>query len=190
MEDEIWKDIKGYEGLYQVSNLGRIKSLERYVNTNKNYELFIRERILKQTSNNGYMRVELNKDGKGISYLVHRLVAEAFLNDYNKCLQVNHKNGIKNDNNIGNLEMVTAKENQIHSYHILNTKPSMQGHFGSSHVRSIKINQFDKKGNFIKIWNSIIEASKELNINSSCISNACANRRKSAGGYIWKYANK
>ena len=187
---EIWKPVVGWEGLYEVSNLGNVKSLNRFVNTNKNYQLFVKERILKQTSSNSYMRVQLNKNGKGISCLVHRLVAEAFLNNYNMCLQVNHKNGIKNDNRVKNLEMVTAKENQIHSYHILKTKPSMQGHFGSSHVRSIKINQFDKQGNFIKTWDSIIEASKKLNIYPSCISNTCANRRKTAGGYIWKYANK
>ena len=187
---EIWKDIKGYEELYQVSNFGKIKSLKRYVLTDKNHKLLVKERMLKQNTNNNYKRVQLWKNGKGTFYLVHRVVASAFLEDYNEELQVNHKNGIKNDNKIENLEMVTAKQNQWHSYHVLKTVPSMQGHFGSNHVRSIKVNQFDKSKKFIKSWNSVIEASCELNIPACCISNTCAKRRKTAGGYIWEYANK
>lgn len=187
---EIWKDIPDYEGLYQVSNLGRIKSLKRIVITEDNYKLPIHEKILKQKTDNNYKRVQLWKNGKGKFFLVHRLVAMIFLDNYNESLQVNHKNGIKSDNNIINLEMVTAKENQWHSYHVLKTKPSMQGKFGSNHVRSIKVNQYDKQNKLIKTWNSVIEASQKLNINASCISNNCNNRRKTARGYIWKYANE
>lgn len=186
---EIWKPVVGWEGLYEVSNLGRIKSIERYVITKHGYKLFIKQKIIKQTTSNcNYKRVQLNKNGKGKSYNVHRLVAQAFLSNYNENLQVNHINGIKGDNNVLNLEMVTPKENQWHSYHILKTKPSMQGHFGSNHVRSIKVKQYDKQGKYIKTWNSLIEASKELNITACCISNNCSHRRKTAGGYIWKYA--
>lgn len=188
---EIWKDIKNYEGSYQVSNLGRVRSLERYVITKKGYRLHIEQKIINQrTSNCGYKRVELNKNGKSKAYSIHRLVAQAFLVDFNENLQVNHKNGIKSDNRLENLEMLTASENQLHSYRILKTKPSMQGKFGSNHVHSIKINQYNKENILIKSWNSIIEASQQLNINASCISNNCRNRRKSAGGYIWKYADK
>lgn len=188
--NEIWKPVVGWEGLYEVSNLGNVRSLDRYVSTTKTYNLPIKEKILKQNTNNGYKRVQLWKDGKGVMCLVHRLVAEAFLETYSVSLQVNHKNGIKSDNRVENLEMVTAKENQWHSYHILKTKPSMQGHFGSNHVRSIKVNQISRDGEFIKLWNSISEASQELNIKPSCISNTCGNRRKTAGGYIWRYANE
>lgn len=188
---EIFKDIVGYEESYQVSNLGRIKSLERYVITKRGYRLLVKQRIVKQAiSNCNYKTVELNKNGKGKKYSVHRLVAKAFLDNYNENMQVNHKNGIKSDNRLENLEMVTAKQNQWHSYHVLKTKPSMQGHFGSNHVRSIKINQFDKSKNYIKTWNSIIDASLKLNIPACCISNTCAKRRKTAGGYIWEYADK
>ena len=191
MQKEIWKDIPDYEGLYQASNLGRIKSLKRYVITKHGYQLPVIQKILKQiTSNCGYKRVELNRNGKGKLHSVHRLVAKTFLKDYNEKLQVNHKNGIKSDNNVLNLEMVTAKENQIHSYHVLKTKPSMQGHFGSNHVRAVKINQYDITGEYIRTWDSLVEASKNLDISACCISNACGNRRKSAGGYIWKYAEK
>lgn len=188
---EIWKDIEEYEGLYQISNLGRVKSLERYVITKHGYQLPISKKILKQITNKfGYKKVELNKNGKGKSYSVHRLVAKTYLKDYNENLQVNHVNGIKDDNRVENLEMVTASQNQWHSYHVLKTKPSMQGHFGSNHVRSLKVKQYDKQGNYIKTWDSIIEAAHEVNVPPCCISNTCSNRRKTAGGYIWKYADK
>lgn len=183
MQEEIWKDIPEYEGLYQASNLGNIKSL--------NYNKTQNSKILKQsTSKIGYKRVQLWKNNKGISFLVHRLVALTFFNDYNENLQVNHKDGNKANNTITNLEMVTAKENQLHSYHVLKTKPSMKGHFGANHVRSRKVNQYDKQRNYIKTWNSLIEASNELNISACSISNACSNRRTSAGGFVWEYADK
>ena len=191
MQKEIWKDIPDYEGLYQASNLGRIKSLKRYVITKHGYQLPVIQKILKQrTSNCGYKRVELNRNGKGKLYSVHRLVAKTFLKDYNEKLQVNHKNGIKSDNNVLNLEMVTPSENQLHSYRVLKNIPSMKNHFGENHVRAVKIDQYDLKNNFIKTWNSIIDASKQLNIQPTCICNNCKGRRKSAGGYIWKYADK
>lgn len=182
---EIWKNIKGYEGLYQISNLGRVRSLPRKTNNQYNEGL-----IMKQKDSFGYSKIQLRKNKKYKWFFVHRLVAMMFLNNYDEKLQVNHKNGIKNDNRVENLEMVTASENQIHSYRILKNIPSMKNHFGKNHVHSIKVTQFDKQNNFIKTWDSIIEASKKLNINASCICNNCKNRRKSAGGYIWKYANK
>ena len=181
---EIWKDIKGYEGLYQVSNLGNVKSLPRY--TNNQYKNGL---IMKPHNYSGYLRIQLRKNGNYKWFCVHRLVAMAFLKNYNSQLQVNHKNGIKDDNNLENLEMVTASENQLHSYRVLKNIPSMKNHFGKNHVHAIKINQFDKQHNFIKTWDSIIEASNQLNIKASCICNNCKNRRKSAGGYIWEYAN-
>ena len=182
---EIWKDIKEYEGFYQVSNLGRVRSLPRKTNNQYNKGL-----IMKQRNSFGYSKIQLRKNKKYKWFFVHRLVAMMFLNNYDEKLQVNHKNGIKNDNRVENLEMVTASENQIHSDRILKNIPSMKNHFGKNHVHSIKVIQFDKQNNFIKTWDSIIEASKKLNINASCICNNCKNRRKSAGGYIWKYANK
>jgi hypothetical protein len=107
--EEIWKDIEGYEGLYQVSNLGKVKSLSN--------NLAKKEKILKNSKNvKGYHKVTLCLFGKRKSITVHRLVAEAFIhNDKNKS-QVNHINGVKIDNNVNNLEWSTASENVRHSW--------------------------------------------------------------------------
>lgn len=182
---EVWKDILGYEGLYQISNLGRIRSLPRKTNNQ-----YCNGLIMKPHNSFGYLKLQLRKNGKYKWFFIHRLVAQAFLNDYSSELQVNHINGIKSDNRICNLEMVTASQNQFHSYHILKNTPSMKNHFGKNHVASVKINQYDLNKKLIKTWDSIIEASQKLDINASCICNNCKNRRKTAGGFIWKYVNK
>jgi hypothetical protein len=109
---EIWKPIKKYESLYYVSNLGRIKS-SHYKN----------ERILKQFIIKGYYYINLSKDNKVKKYRVNRLVAEAFICNQNNKSQVNHKDGIKEDNNINNLEWMTGSENQKHAFEIGLNKP-------------------------------------------------------------------
>lgn len=183
--EEIWVDIRGYEGLYQVSNLGRVKSLPRRTNNQHCYGL-----IMKQHNSYNYLKIQLKKNNKYKWFFVHRLVAMAFLDNYNENLQVNHINGIKSDNKVENLEMVTASENQLHSYRVLKNIPSMKNRFGKNHVHATKINQYDLNNNFIKQWGSIVDASKTLNINATCICNNCKARRKTAGGFIWKYADK
>lgn len=101
---EIWKDIKDFEGLYQVSNFGRVRSLK-----------FGKERLLKCGGNTGYYKVELWKNGKKCDKQVHRLVADAFIDNPNNLECVNHINGIKIDNRVENLEWITCKENTIHA---------------------------------------------------------------------------
>jgi hypothetical protein len=108
---EEWRDIKGYEGLYQVSNLGRIKSLPKYHKTKKRY--LSKEKILKQIHNDrGYLMVCLSKNWKKRKFFVHRLVAEAFLENPNNYTQINHiKEMEKDNNNITNLEWCSCKYN-------------------------------------------------------------------------------
>lgn len=115
---EIWKDIEGYEGLYQVSNMGRIKSL-KYNNGSTIYD---RELIRKPNQlKNGYCNIILNKNGKAKAYRIHRLVAKAFVPNPENKDQINHINMIKNDNRAENLEWVTGSENMLKCYQIIPT---------------------------------------------------------------------
>lgn len=120
MEGEIWKDVVGYEGLYEISNYGRIKSLPVNVNHSRGNGMTRpkNERILKQvlSKRTGYLRMCLCKENKKKSYQMHRLIAIAFIpNPQNKPC-INHINGVKHDNSLKNLEWVTVKENNIHKF--------------------------------------------------------------------------
>lgn len=179
-KEELWKDIKEYEGIYQVSNLGRIKSLK-----------FMKEKILKpKKTSKGYLQVLLYKNGKRKYFRIHRLVAETFVpNPYNKP-EVNHIDGDKENNKENNLEWTTIQENRKHAYKI-----GLRGDRESIRKMCIKngkkackaICQFDIKGNFIKEWESQTKASMHLNINRTSIGNCLKNRNQTAGGYVWKF---
>ena len=178
-DDEIWKDIQGYEGQYQVSNYGRIKSLSRKISNGTGYYIS-KEKILKgHVNTKGYIQVEL----QGKPLLVHRLVAEAFIeNPYDKP-QVNHIDGDKSNNMTTNLEWVTNGENQIHAY-----KNGLNKHSENAGIPPKKVCQIALiTGEVLNIYNSIAEAGKSLNIKKDNISSVCKNKRKSCGGYGWKY---
>lgn len=119
---EIWKPVKNYENLYEVSNLGRVKSLTRFVDSNR-YE--IKEIIKKPYYNKsiGYYSISLWKNGIQHTWTVHRLVAEAFIENPDKLPCINHKNGRKLDNRVNNLEWCTYKENNNHAINTNLRKP-------------------------------------------------------------------
>ena len=142
--EEIWKDIEGYEGFYQVSNLGRVKSLHRLIKFSNGGTREYPEKILKQYKANGYWVVGLNNHGKKTQVRVHRLVAEAFIPNPNNLPQVGHKDE-KNfktsnecNNNVDNLEWTTAKENSNMPTHIKNMSGKNNGFYGKHHTEETK----------------------------------------------------
>ena len=173
---EVWKDIEGYEELYQISNFGNVKSLHF---NHSSYSKLLTNRIV----NEGYCQVVLYKNKIRKAFYIHVLVANAFIPNPLNLPEVNHKDGNKINNHISNLEWVTSQENSIHAVETgLRTVPK-----GSEHYRSKKINQFDKSRNFIKTWDSMCEISRVLGYATSNIFKCCNNQIKSAYGYIWEY---
>lgn len=120
LENEIWKDIEGFEGIYQISNYGRVKSLSRIVFSSPNVARKKKEIIRVVSLNKGYEFVKLKKETT--NYYVHRLVAIAFIPNPENKPEVNHKNGKKNDNRVDNLEWATKSENKKHAFSVLGQK--------------------------------------------------------------------
>ena len=174
---EEWRDIEGYENLYQVSNLGRVKSVERTVRIGRGYRI-IPERIRKARKNNcGYLYVGLNKDGKKKQYFVHRLVATAFCDNLMGYTEVNHKDEDKQNNCMENLEWCTSKQNCNHG-----TRSKKVAEKLSKPLFSV-----DKESGLIMWWESIMEAERCTGIAHQNICHCLKGRQKSAGGHIWFY---
>lgn len=175
-EKEIWKDIEGYENLYQVSNLGRVKSLGNGKSR--------KEKILKpRKQSNGYLTVILCKEGEGKNYLVHRLVAQAFIPNPLNLPQVNHTTEDKTMNAVECLEWCTAEYNN--SYATRNVRISKANINGKL---SKKVRQYSLEGEFIKEFPSASEIQRQLGFANNNISSCCLGKRKTSNGYIWKYA--
>ena len=180
---ENWKPVVGYEGLYECSNMGNVRSLNyRHTNTIKTLSPSINK--------DGYIRVHLWKNCKGKVLAVHRLVAEAFVPNPNNKPQIDHINTDKTDNRVENLRWVTKKENINNP---LTIKHLSENKIGNENAKSIyrAVLQYTKDGKLIKEWTSMNSAARELKINKSGIYSCCngINRVKSYGGYVWRYKN-
>lgn len=186
IEIEIWRDIPDYEGQYQVSNLGRVKSLERSISCKDGRKSYIvPKRIMKLNKDNlGYLNVMLCKNGKIKRFRVHQLVARTFIPNPENLPMINHKNEIKTDNRVENLEFCTAKHNA--NYGTRNERLSKINK-GKISLKRKTILQFTLDNVFIRVWDSATTASKELNINQSNITSCCRGKRNQCGGYVWRF---
>ena len=177
---EEWRDIEDYKGLYQVSNMGRVKSLERTVWNGRGYYVTIHERILKpKKDRGGYLQVHLCKDGKAKFYTVHKLVATVFCENPEGYTEINHKDEDKTNNNADNLEWCSKSYNN--SY---NGRAKKAGKKISKPVIGI-----NKVSGLILEFPSAREAEKETGIAHQSICSCLKGRLKSTGGYVWYYAD-
>ena len=174
--EEIYKDIEGFEGLYQVSNKGNVKSLV-------NNKGVAREKLLKLVNiGNGYLRVILCKDKTRKRFFVHRLVANAFLPNPTNLPCVNHIDECSTNNFVTNLEWCTHKYNC--NFGTRNERMSKSKR--NDHNKSKKVYQYSKEGELIAVWKSTNEAGRN-GYNFGNVASCCRGKRKSYKGYIWSY---
>lgn len=184
--EEIWKDIKDYEGLYQISNLGRVRSLDRYVKKNGKLK-FVKRKIINPFLNQGgYLQVHLSKNGNGKKYSVHRLVYEAFVGEIPEGMQVNHISECKTENFLENLNLMTPKENMNWGTAIKRSVKANTNH----PQKSKKVIQKNLQGEIIKKWPSTMEIQRQLGYDNPNISACCRGKYKQAYGYIWQYVER
>ena len=183
--EEIWKDIKGYEGRYQVSNLGMIRNRKG--------------RILKLSLSRkkyGYVKVSLSKNNIQSTYLVHRLVGEAFLPNPDNKPEVGHSDCNRSNNCVDNLYWCTHPENMSNPTTIANMHHQRKDGKAVKPKRKRRgyyvkeISQYTKSGEFVRTWHSMHQIERELKIYHSEISEACKRKRKTAGGYVWRYKDE
>lgn len=180
MNKETWKGVRGYAGLYEVSDLGRVRSLGRPCKAKNGSMQHKRARILTQEITvHGYCRVRLyDQEGAAKHFAVHRLVMEAFVGSSEQ--QVNHINEIKTDNRLVNLEYVSRAENCNHGTR--NKRISA----GTSGTHSKAVVQLDDNGSALRRFNSRTEAAAITGIDADNIGRCCEGSRKRAGGYRWR----
>lgn len=170
MNQEMWIDIVGYEGKYQVSSFGNVRSLD-YRQTGKT-------KILKPfDSGRGYSKIKLCVDGKQNTLSIHRLVAKAFIPNPIGKREVNHINGNTKDNNVENLEWVTSKENMQLAYRNGQVKLP----------RVFPVVQLLKNGQVVRRWECASIAALTIGIDASSLTKCCKGKLKHCGGFMWKY---
>ena len=174
---EIWKPIKGYEGRYEVSNLGNVRSL----NWRKSG---LAKKLTPAIDRYGYLQVCLSKNGKQFNGKVHRLVADAFLPTNRNDLQVNHKDEDKTNNRASNLEWMTPAQNVNHGTR--NTRMSAAKINGNAKA----VKQLDLDGKIVRVWPSMSEVRRVFRYDTGLLSLCCRGIKHTAYGYRWEYAKE
>lgn len=192
---ELWKDVQGYEGLYQVSNMGNVRSVDHEVEVTRNGITFVvpkKGKVLSPTRRqHGYVGVMLYGKGghatRGFkTFAVHRLVAEAFVENPNGYDEVNHLDECKTNNRADNLEWCDR------SYNVRYGTGIERGHEKIGELLRKPVVQMDMQGNVIREWESLTAVERETGMSKSSICNCCKKHRKysHAYGYRWEYADK
>lgn len=191
--DEQWRDVAGYDGYYQVSSCGRIKSVERYVQDRFGMKAPYRipEKILKpKRAHDGYLFVHLSKDGHAQPLRIHRLVAEAFIPNPNRLPTVNHKNEDKSDNRVENLEWCTPAYNNKYGTR------TQRSQMNQKHRRNVRMLSLD--GEMLRIFPTCLSAARyitgepagkslRVRVTDNNIRRACRLQRHKAYGYRWEF---
>ena len=182
---EIWKPVVGYEGFYEVSNIGKVRSLARIVECNDGRKRKLKTRTLRQScAPSGYYMVTLHKNGKQKSGLVHRLVCEAFIPKPLGKDEVNHKDENSKNNNATNLEWVTAKENNNYGTRQERARKAIVEAQGRA------VRQLSRDGELVAEYESLSAACNATGTHVPNIIKCAKGIYKTAGGYIWKYKNE
>lgn len=181
--EEVWRDVKGYEELYQVSNLGRVKSLARKSKRNTFKEKMLKQRL----SAYGYLVLALYKNNIQRKFAVHQLVAAAFIENPNSKPTVNHIDENKTNNHAENLEWATYKENANHGTRNERIKITNRANPDRCAKQRKPVDQYDINGNLMNTWSCAAAVSKFFNVDRSEITQCCKGKRKQCKNYFWKY---
>lgn len=185
---EIWKEIPGYEGYYEASSFGRIRSVVRTIKCGYGKVREIPSKIRVQRSNNGgYCMVYVSVENKQKNCTVHRLVASTFIPNPENKKEVNHKDGNKRNNLIENLEWVTHAENGHHAWEIGLRRRILPCTTGSLNHKSKFVHQYSLSGDYINTFGSTCEAQRETGVSSKLISRCALMKQKFAMGFVWRY---
>lgn len=174
---EVWKPVKDYEGIYEISNIGRVRSKHKHT---KSKDGIIKER----KTRNGYCHVELWKNGTGVDRYIHRLVALAFIPNPNNLPEINHKDENPSNNCVDNLEWCDRTYNNNYGNHykkMVETRGDKYVGANACHRRRVMCVETGE------IFETIRSASRIINVNQAHISNCCRGKRNKCGGYHWKY---